>query len=110
VRLEALSGHQPQAGAANSDDVHGLREPSSSVRWRAGWLVKQIRVTLRNGNQYVLMLDGETADADRLFGEVAAGRSQALRGWVAVHAASPRDKIVVQGEEIVELRLIDDES
>jgi hypothetical protein len=72
--------------------------------------VKQIRVTLRNGNRYVLSLDGENANAERLFGEVAAGRSQVLRGWVAVDATDPRDKIVVRGEEIVELRLIDDES
>ena len=72
--------------------------------------MKRIGVTLRNGNRYVLILAGENADAERLFSEVAAGRSQALRGWVAVEAAHPGGRIVVQGEEIIELRLIDDES
>jgi hypothetical protein len=112
VRLEALSGHQPQAGAADPDHVLRLRKPACEARGRerAGWPVKQIRVTLRNGNQYVLTVDGANLDAERLFGEVAAGRSQALRGWVAVESADPRDRMVVQGEEIVELRLIDDEN
>jgi hypothetical protein len=72
--------------------------------------LKRISVTLRNGNRHALILAGENADAERLFSEVAAGRSQALRGWVAVEAGHPGGRIVVRGEEIVELRLIDDES
>ena len=68
----------------------------------------QIEVTLRNGNRYVLTLERADADAARVFSELAAGRSQALRGWVAVESlgASP-SQVVVLGEEIVELHLVD---
>jgi hypothetical protein len=110
LRLAALSGHRPQARAANPDHVLELRQrapDSERRRRRARWTVKQIRATLRNGNQYVLVLDGPDADAERLFGEVGAGRSQALRGWVSVEPLGSGEKIVVQGDEIVELQLID---
>ena len=68
----------------------------------------KITVTLRNGNQYVLILERPDADAERVFGELAAGRSQALRGWVAVQSPTTAEKIVVLGEEIVELHLVDE--
>jgi hypothetical protein len=68
----------------------------------------QIRITLRNGNRYLLLLEESDADPEQVFGELAAGRSQALRGWVAVESQSPHEKIVVLGEEIVELHLLDE--
>jgi hypothetical protein len=68
----------------------------------------QIRVTLRNGNQYLLALESPEGDLEGLFNELAAGRSQALRGWVAVTPLiGAAEQIVVQGDEIVELHLID---
>ena len=68
----------------------------------------QIKVTLRNGNQYLLALESPEGDLEGLFNELAAGRSQALRGWVAVNPPTGEaDQIVVQGDEIVELHLID---
>lgn len=70
----------------------------------------KITVTLRNGNHYVLILERADADAERVFGELAAGRSQALRGWVAVQSAQASEKIVVLGEEIVELHLVDEDA
>ena len=67
-----------------------------------------IEVTLRNGNRYVLILERADADAARVFGELAAGRSQALRGWVAVESpGAATSQIVVLGEEIIELHLVD---
>ena len=70
----------------------------------------KITVTLRNGNHYVLILERADADAERVFGELAAGRSQALRGWVAVQSSQVSEKIVVLGEEIVELHLVDEDA
>ena len=68
----------------------------------------QIKVTLRNGNQYLLALEAADGDLGALFTELAAGRSQALRGWVAVTPADGgAEQVVVQGEEIVELHLVD---
>jgi hypothetical protein len=68
----------------------------------------QIKVTLRNGNEYLLALESTDGDLEPLFTELAAGRSQALRGWVAVTPADGGSgQIVVQGEEIVELHLVD---
>jgi hypothetical protein len=70
----------------------------------------KITVTLRNGNHYALILERADADAERVFGELAAGRSQALRGWVAVQSTTTAEKIVVLGEEIVELHLVDEDA
>ena len=70
----------------------------------------KITVTLRNGNHYVLILERADADAERVFGELAAGRSQALRGWVSVHSTTTSEKIVVLGEEIVELHLVSEDT
>ena len=70
----------------------------------------KITVTLRNGNHYVLILERADADAERVFGELAAGRSQALRGWVAVRSTQASEKIVVLGEEIVELHLVEEDA
>lgn len=68
----------------------------------------QIRVTLRNGNQYLLALEPTQGDLEGLFNELAAGRSQALRGWVAVTPLNGEaQEIVVLGDEIVELHLLE---
>ena len=68
-----------------------------------------IKVRLRNGDEFVLILEDAEADPATVFAELAAGRSQALRGWVPVRPSGPGDKqTVVQGEEIVEIRLVDD--
>lgn len=70
----------------------------------------EIKVVLRNGSEYLLILDRNEVDVERTFVELAAGRSQALRGWVAVQPASGAEETVVLGEEIVELHLIADAS
>jgi hypothetical protein len=68
----------------------------------------QIKVLLRNGHEYLLALERADGDLEGLFTELAAGRSQALRGWVSVTSATGGgEQIVVQGDEIVELHLID---
>jgi hypothetical protein len=64
-----------------------------------------IKVTLRNGNEYFLALGESDAGAEGLFTELAAGRSQALRGWVAV-TSEEGSRTVVRGDEIVELHLV----
>lgn len=66
----------------------------------------EIKVTLRSGNEYVLVPSSEGADAEGLFTELAAGRSQALRGWVAV-TSGDGGRIVVRGDEIIEIHLVD---
>lgn len=66
-----------------------------------------IKVMLRNGNEYLLVLDSADSDAAGVFTELAAGRSMALRGWAAV-ASEQGGRIVVRGDEIVELHLIDE--
>ena len=66
-----------------------------------------IKVMLRNGNEYLLVLDSADSDAAGVFTELAAGRSMALRGWAAV-AAGQGGRVVVRGDEIVELHLIDE--
>ena len=66
----------------------------------------EIKVILRNGNEYLLVLDRAEVDVERAFVELVAGRSQALRGWVTVQSRSGTEQIVVLGEEIVELHLI----
>jgi len=70
----------------------------------------EIKVILRNGNEYLLILDRAEGDVERAFVELAAGRSQALRGWVSVQPRSGNEQIVVLGEEIVELHLIGDDA
>jgi hypothetical protein len=65
-----------------------------------------IKVTLRNGNEYLLIPGTGENNMEGLFTELAAGRSQALRGWVAV-ASENGDRIVVRGDEIVELHLVE---
>ena len=66
----------------------------------------EIKVILRNGNEYVLILDRAELDVERAFVELVAGRSQALRGWVSVQPRSGTEQIAVLGEEIVELHLV----
>jgi len=69
----------------------------------------QIKAKLRSGSEYILILEGETADTATIFADLVAGRSQALRGWVRVHAHDEDvSETVVLGAEIVELQLIDD--
>ena len=68
----------------------------------------EIKVILRNGSEYLLILDRAEVDVERAFVELAAGRSQALRGWVPVQPRSGTEQIVVLGEEIVEVHLIGD--
>jgi hypothetical protein len=67
-----------------------------------------IKAILRNGNEYILSLEGTSGDSAEVFTEVAAGRSQLLRGWVRVKPADGTNEIVVLGEEIVELHLLTD--
>ena len=65
-----------------------------------------IRAKLRDGSEYVLLLEA-TDDAAIVFTEIAAGRSQALRGWVAVEPLTAEvDDVVVLGDHIVELHLL----
>ena len=66
-----------------------------------------LKLTLRNGNEYLLVLSDADSDAEGVFTELAAGRSQALRGWATV-ASEQGGRIVVRGDEIVELHLIDE--
>jgi hypothetical protein len=68
----------------------------------------EIRVTLRSGNTYLLLLDDDESDAERVFTELAAGRSQALRGWVPV-TSEQGGRIVVRGDEVLELHLVDED-
>jgi hypothetical protein len=64
----------------------------------------RIVVTLRDGSEHVLELEQDTSAA-HVFDEVSAGRSQLLRGWVAVVPTADATQAVVSGEEIVKLRL-----
>jgi hypothetical protein len=64
----------------------------------------RIKATLRNGNEYVLVFE-DGLDPAAILTEVAAGRSQALRGWVRVEPMTGADASVVLGDEIVELHL-----
>jgi hypothetical protein len=68
----------------------------------------RIKAALRNGSEYTLSLDPAGADAEDVFTELAAGRSQALRGWVPVESPDGADKTIIAGEEIVALHLIRD--
>ena len=72
--------------------------------------MRRIVVTLRGGNRYQLLVHAEHSDSERLFEELAAGRSQALRGWVMVEQPGSGDRIAVHGDEIVELRLMEDDT
>jgi hypothetical protein len=64
----------------------------------------RIVVTLRDGSEHVLELDHDVS-ASHVFDEVSAGRSQLLRGWVAVVPTADAARAVVSGDEIVKLRL-----
>jgi hypothetical protein len=64
----------------------------------------RIVVTLRDGSEHVLELDHDTSAA-HVFEEVTAGRSQLLRGWVAVIPTADATQAMVSGDEIVKLRL-----
>ena len=66
---------------------------------------ERLVVTLRDGSDHVLALSSETA-ASHVFEEVTAGRSQLLRGWVAVVPSADSTRAVVGGDEIIALRLV----
>ena len=58
-----------------------------------------------------MILEDAEPDPATVFAELVAGRSRALRGWVPVRPAGAGEKqSFVQGEEIVELHLVDDET
>ena len=63
-------------------------------------------VTLRDGSEHVVALE-TGADAGHLLDEVSAGRSQLLRGWVAVRPPTGSGRALVSGEEIIRLRLVE---
>jgi hypothetical protein len=66
---------------------------------------RDIVATLRDGSEYVLVLDHRVDDPGHLLDEISAGRSQLLRGWVAVRPPGDSSQAVVSGDEIVKLRL-----
>jgi hypothetical protein len=68
--------------------------------------VHEIVATLRDGSEHILVLDTTTSDAAHILDEVSAGRSQLLRGWVAVRPPAGSMQAVVSGDEIVQLRLV----
>ena len=68
---------------------------------------RDIVATLRDGSEYVLVLDPRVDDARHLLDEISAGRSQLLRGWVAVRPPRDSSQAVVSGDEIVKLRLVE---
>jgi hypothetical protein len=63
--------------------------------------------TLRDGSEHVLLLDSKIEDAAHLLDEVSAGRSQLLRGWVVVRPPVGAVRAVVSGDEIIQLRLVE---
>jgi hypothetical protein len=63
-------------------------------------------VTLRDGSDYVVVLDAG-GDAGHVLDEVSAGRSQLLRGWVKVRPPTGSTRAVVSGDEIIRLRLVE---
>ena len=65
----------------------------------------KIIVSLRDGSEHVLEL-GSDAKAAHVFDEVGAGRSQLLRGWVAVVPPVGATRAIIRGEEVVGLRLV----
>jgi hypothetical protein len=67
----------------------------------------RIVARLRDGSERALVLDVLEGDAAHVFDELTAGRSQLLRGWVAVQPREGERQAVISGEEIVELQLIE---
>jgi hypothetical protein len=68
----------------------------------------ELRVRLRNGDQYVLAVESHD-DVAQEFEELAAGRGEKLlRDWVRVlpDAVGQQD-VIVRGDEIVEIQLVD---
>ena len=63
-------------------------------------------VTLRDGTEHVVALE-TGSDAGHLLDEVSAGRSQLLRGWLAVRPPTGSGRALVRGDEIIRLRLVD---
>ncbi len=66
---------------------------------------ERLVATLRDGSEHLVSLNSE-ADAAHVFDEVTAGRSQLLRGWVAVVPTDDATRAVVSGDEIIALRLV----
>jgi len=66
---------------------------------------RHIVATLRDGSEHVLELGSDT-DAAHVLEELSAGRSQLLRGWVAVISPADSTHAVISGDEIVRLRLV----
>jgi hypothetical protein len=62
--------------------------------------------TLRGGIDHVILLDAG-ANAAHTLDEVSAGRSQLLRGWVAVRPPTGSARAVISGDEIISLRLVE---
>ena len=69
---------------------------------------RNIVATLRDGSEHVLVISGHIDDPALLLDEISAGRSQLLRGWVAVRPPADATQAVVSGDEIVRLRLVED--
>ena len=67
----------------------------------------EIVATLRDGSEHVLVISGHIDDAAHLLDEISAGRSQLLRGWVAVRPPADATRAFVSGDEIVRLRLVE---
>jgi hypothetical protein len=63
-------------------------------------------ITLRDGSEHAVVLE-TGADAGHLLDEVSAGRSQLLRGWVAVRPPTGSGRALVRGDEIIRLRLVE---
>jgi hypothetical protein len=68
-----------------------------------------IVATLRDGSEHTLLLDtlAGNGDAAHVLAEISAGRSQLLRGWVAVRPQPGATQAVVSGSEIMQLRLVE---
>ncbi len=66
----------------------------------------EIVAILRDGSEHTLLLDTIDYDAAHILDEVSAGRSQLLRGWVAVRPPAGATRAVVSGAEIAQLRLV----
>jgi hypothetical protein len=65
----------------------------------------RIVATLRDGSEHTLDLSPDLGAATVL-DEVSAGRSQLLRGWVAVAPAAGSTQAIIRGDEVVRLRLV----
>jgi hypothetical protein len=89
---------------AMSTPLPSTPERSMSEGTRA---LQVIVATLRDGSEHTLLLDTVNSDAAHILDEVSAGRSQLLRGWVAVVPPDGATQAVVSGDEIVQLRLVE---